>query len=213
MVSVAILDNDPWVLDSLVPWLKGQPECSVLWATSSSSRALHECLYGNAPQVMLVDLALGTMSGAAFCRQVRSTTARIGLLGITANGPDNYVDDLAAAGAQGVLAKEELRMELPVVVGRLARGLSVQAPRFMDAGDAHLTLSGPNGADRINQPLSERELQVLRLYAQGMTSREIADQLHISLNSVFTFTHRAARKLGTDKRAQTLAKARQYGMV
>lgn len=212
-IGIGVLDNDIWSARSIAQWIDGSsPRFHVAWTCTSAARALHRCLYERTrPQVPILDMALDGVSGIDVCRTIRQRTADVGIIGITAYDPERYRDDLAAAGAQALVAKERLACEAGAVIADVARGVVPEPETFMDAGTAHRELSRTLDA-RPAMP-TEREVQVLRLYDRGYTTKEISRQLGISSSSVFTYVRRTAAKLGTSNRAETIRACKRLDLI
>lgn len=217
-ITIGVLDNDIWSARSIAEWIShSEQRFQIVWSCTSTAEAIHRCLFESSrhcPQVLVLDMALDGISGIDVCRIIRQRTADIGIIGISAYDSHRYQDDLAAAGAQAFLTKHQIAQRLPVVISIVAHGETPDPETFMSAHQAHLrfhTTDKPYG--NVTSTLSSRELQVLRMYEHGRTTEEIAQHLHISANSVFTYVHRAAAKLGTNNRAQTIRKAKQYNLI
>lgn len=217
IIDIGVLDNDPWSARSIAQWVSGRsPAFRVMWYCTSAAEALHRCLFARvAPRVLLLDIALDETSGAAVCARIRKRTAAIGIIGITAYDPAKYADDMAKAGAQAILAKERLTTELAGLIPLVAQGRPADPQRFMTATEAHRALSdrSDGGAAASVTNLSERELQVLRMYAAGKSTRTIASALGISPNSVFTYVHRIVGKLGVTDRYEAIGLCRTYDLL
>ncbi len=204
-ISIAIMDDDIWCLKSLGSWLQEQPHlCTLLWQTSSPAAALQHCLNGQKaqqPQVLLLDTSLDIASAPEICHQIRSVTDAISILGMSSGMYEPYIEALARAGAQGIMLKRHLTRQLPQALSILAAGKPVDSRHFKDTKTAHADLESTAPTQR--KPLSAREAQVLHLYSQHKTTQQIANQLGVSLSTVYTFKHRVIEKL----KAATLAEA------
>lgn len=211
--TIAFLDNDVLVLAALRQWMVGCPGCEVLWMEASPSKALHKCLYENPPQVMVVDMALGTTTGVDFCRTLRASSERMSILGMTANALDWYRNDLAAAGAQGLLSKATLPREILRHLPLLAHGYSIDSGVFPDAASAHADLVDRGKQHSIDAVLTSRESQVLRLYEKSGSTRQIAEEMGVKESTVGVLMHRVMCKLGVHKRDDALRKARRYELL
>ena len=188
-ISIAVLDNDSWSLRAIARWIDGSsPLYHVIWQTTSAAEAIHRCIYTNdKPNVLLLDMALNDATGISVCTQIRKRTADIGIIGITAYDPERYKTDLALAGGQALIAKENL---------------------------AHVCnkVEQPSSFSQIKQ-LSPRELQVLHLYTQNNNTSEIASQLGISSNTVFSYIHRVSKKIGTKNRSEIIRLCKKYDIL
>ncbi len=147
------------------------------------------------PHVAVIDLYVGTESGADICRQVvaRSPNTRVLLI----SGAGRISAEAArAAGARGFIHKD------------LAAGDVAQAVRMVAVG---ATVFQPSAAGGDPQ-LSERELEVLELVAKGATNREIAATLHLSPHTVKGHTSSLYRKLAAKNRAEAVQRAQRLGL-
>lgn len=216
MPILAVIDNDAWALRTIMQWLKTQPQmCTVAWGTTSCAQAVHDCLYAQpSVDVLLVDMALGSMSGPGLCKLIRRQSSRPAMLGMTALDPEIYREDLAMAGAQGIMSKKDVMHGLSLWIPTLVQGRSTEPDVFPDAKSAHQTLCGRLGmVPARDDALSAREREVLSLYAKGKSTKEVAGIMNITRNTVYAFVKRAAGKLGVHNRAEAIEKARWYGML
>ena len=216
IITIGVLDNDIWSARSIADWIsRSGQQFPVIWSCTSTTQAIHHCLFESGrPHVLVLDMALDGTSGIDVCRTIRQRTADIGIIGISAYDPKRYQSDLAAAGAQAFLAKDQLAQQSSAIIPVVAQGGTPDPGTFMTAPQAHRRLAQTAGhRTGTAATLSSRELQVLRMYDQGHTTEEIAQSLHISDNSVFTYVHRAAAKLGTTNRAQTIRKAKECDLI
>lgn len=124
--TIAIMDDDIWCLQSLGAWMRGQPQlCTLLWQTSSSDEALLRCLNKQKeqqPQILLLDTSLDTANAPEICRQIRSATDSISILGMSSGMCEPHIEALAQAGAQGIVSKRHLARQLPQALSFLANG-------------------------------------------------------------------------------------------
>lgn len=214
--TIGVLDNDIWSAQSIADWIsRSGQRFLVIWSCTSVTQALHHCLFDSSrPQVLILDMALNGTSGIDVCRIIRQRTADIGIIGISAYNPNRYRNDLAAAGAQALLSKDQITQQLNAIIPVVAQGDTPESETFMTALQAHQRFAQTTRHCTNAVPaLSFRELQILHMYDQGHTTEEIAQSLRISANSVFTYVHRAAAKLGTTDRRQTIRKAKDYDLI
>lgn len=138
-ISIAVLDNDSWSLRAIARWIDGSsPLYHVIWQTTSAAEAIHRCIHTNdKPNVLLLDMALNDATGISVCTQIRKRTADIGIIGITAYDPERYKTDLALAGGQALIAKENLAHVCNKVLPIVAQGKSAEPNSFPTAKQAH----------------------------------------------------------------------------
>lgn len=150
---------------------------------------------------VVVDLRLGETSGIQVVREVRSSLPRSRIAVLTSYDDPVAAGEAVRAGATGFLLKTTLSSEL----GRQLR----------DVADGNLVVDA-RVASAVFEPrrlLSESELQTLALVAAGLTNREIGSKLHLSHHTIKDHLTKAMRKLGTNTRAETVAKAVQRGLL
>ncbi|WP_180326286.1 helix-turn-helix transcriptional regulator [Bifidobacterium pseudolongum] len=213
---LAVIDNDAWALQTIMQWLNTQPRmCTLAWGTTSCAQAVHDCLYAQpSVDILLVDMALGAMSGPGMCKLIRAQSSRPALLGMTALDVEIYREDLAAAGAQGIMDKKKIIPGLLSWIPTLTRGKSIQPDVFSDAVEAHQILRVSSAEETVrHDALSARERETLSLYAKGKSTAEVSSIMDVARNTVYTFVGRAAEKLGARNRAEAIEKARWYGLL
>ncbi len=150
----------------------------------------------HSPDVALVDLFLGTQSGAEVSRRIREESPQTRVLLMSGAGSISR-KAAEAAGASGFVPKDWPAAELAAAVQRVAAGQVVF----------------PGRADRPEAPLTEREREVLTLMARGSTNREIADALHLSPHTVKEHTVSLYRALDVRNRTEAVARAERLGLV
>ena len=154
-------------------------------------------------------MALGDINGDTVCRRIRQKTDRIGLLCITAYSTERYENDVISAGAQGLLAKENLTQQLLPALNQVSQGKPIDN-RFLDSATAHRLLSRESASIPA---LSNQERDILKRYKRGQTTMDIAEDLGISHNTVFTHVHRILRKLKVNNRDEALTLCDKYDLL
>jgi DNA-binding NarL/FixJ family response regulator len=135
---------------------------------------------------------------------------------LTTFDDDEYVFDALRAGALGYLLKDAAPEVLYNAVRAAARGESVLQPSVaakVVSQFARLAEQAPAPAAELIEPLSEREIEVLRVIAQGKTNKEIAVELYIAEGTVKNHVTNILGKLGVRDRTQAALKARELGLI
>lgn len=195
---IAILDNDPITLRGLTAIIEDAGVGHVAWTETSNGQAVRRCLDPNdTTDLLLVDMYLGSQSGADVCSAIRTRTKAVALLAVTSFPVDQYERTAALAGAQGIVSKADIPAMLAAIRTTAAGGTW---GRYFDTCDiAHIRMR--------HRPqrtlLSERETSVMNLMATGCSVRDAATQLGITESAVKTFLSRAKAKLN----ASTLRRA------
>lgn len=206
---LGIVDNDRLVLQALAGGLTRAlgGGFAVLWAVSEGLEALDRCSReGSAPDLLLVDVSMEDISGIRVCRAIRHDDPRMPLLAMTSFTLESYAPQVAAAGAQGIVAKDDVRGIARAVRAVADGGLwnaelacGADVP-FASPGEAYLRLR----AER-NHELSVRETQIVDRCARGWPYARTASALGIGEATVRTYVERACRKLGAANRQQLIA--------
>ena len=204
-IGLLIVDDHPVVRDGLRGMFTDAPGFTVLGEAADGAQAvaLAESLR---PDVVLMDLRMPQMNGVTAITRMaeRGLTARV--LVLTTYDTDSDVLPAIDAGATGYLLKDAPREELFRAVRAAARGESALSPSV--ATRLLNQMRAP-----VKEGLSQRELEVLALIAQGSTNREAAARLFISEATVKTHLLHAYAKLGVKDRAAAVAAAFERGLL
>jgi DNA-binding NarL/FixJ family response regulator len=167
---------------------------------------------GAAPDVVLMDLAMEPVDGVAATRELRATMPDVEVVAVTSLIDESRVQAALEAGASGYLVKDAAPEELALAIRAASRGEvhldGAVARRLMDS----LRPSRDPSADPFGE-LSERELEILRLIAQGHANKEIARRLVISERTARTHVSNILRKLGLSSRTQAALLAVREGVA
>jgi DNA-binding NarL/FixJ family response regulator len=204
-IRLLIVDDHPIVRDGLRGIFAGDSAFDVVGeaADGADGVAAAERLQ---PDVILMDLRMPGMDGAAAIRELASRGNAARVLVLTTFDTDSDVGPAIAAGATGYLLKDAPRDALVRAVRAAYRGESVLAPSV--ASRLMSQLRGP-----ASEALSARELEVLTLIAQGETNRSAAARLFISEATVKTHLLHIYEKLGVNDRAAAVATAYERGLL
>jgi DNA-binding NarL/FixJ family response regulator len=172
-------------------------------------RAMNEA--GQAPDVVLMDLAMEPVDGVTATRELRATMPEIEVLAVTSLIDQSRVQAALEAGATGYLIKDAAPEELAVAIRAAHRGEvhldAAIARRLMESLSARSTVPDPFAE------LSEREVEILRLIADGHANKEIARRLVISERTARTHVSNILRKLGLSSRTQAALLAVREGLA
>ena len=160
--------------------------------------------------ILLLDLSMPGKSGLELIKQIKTEKPRLPILVLSMHEPEQYAQRALRAGAAGYLNKDSAAAELVEAVRRVAAG-----GRYISAALAQL-LAEQIGMDAAREPherLSGREFQVFRLLAAGSTVGEIAERLHLSVNTVSTYRSRVLEKLGAANNAELMRYAAERRLV
>jgi two-component system, NarL family, response regulator NreC len=162
------------------------------------------------PDVVLMDVVLGGKSGIDVTPELLHEQPQAKVLILSMQDDPHYVREAFAAGACGYVLKEAADAELVSAVREVARGGSYVHPVL---GARMVTAEAAAEQAAEEDPLSDREREVLRLLALGHTHQEIAEMLYISVRTAETHRAHIMRKLGLDTRAELVRYALAQGML
>ena len=205
MIRLLIVDDHPVVRDGLRGMFAGDDRFAVVGEAADGREALAVADRVR-PDVVLLDLRMPGMDGVGAIRALAERGSPARILVLTTYDTDSDVLPAIKAGATGYLLKDTPREELFRAVVAANRGESVLSPAV--AGRLMGSLRAP-----VKEPLSQRELEVLRLIAQGSTNRETAGRLFISEATVKTHLLHVYAKLGVRDRAAAVAAAFERGLL
>jgi DNA-binding NarL/FixJ family response regulator len=164
--------------------------------------------------VLLLDMRMPGMGGIEVCRQVRNNCPSTRVLALTSFDDDDEVFGILAVGATGYLLKDTRPDRLVEAIRAVADGQAVLDPKVANrviASPPQQRVPAGNGEDESG--LSRRELEVLRLMAEGMSNKEIGRSLWIGETTVKTHVSHILRKLGQSDRTQAVLAAVKLGLV
>ncbi len=198
-IRVVIAEDQAMVLDALAALLEMEGDISVV-AQARNGREALEAVLAHRPDVFITDIEMPEMSGLEVTSALKGRScARVVI--VTTFARPGYLRRASEAGASGYVLKDRPARELADAVRRVHRGLRVVDPAL--AAEAW-------GEE---DPLTERERQVLRLATDGLSSGEIASRLSLSEGTVRNYLSSTIGKLGAANRADAARIARDKGWL
>jgi DNA-binding NarL/FixJ family response regulator len=164
------------------------------------------------PDVVLMDISMPNMDGIGATREIKNLLPQTAVIILTGHEEDEHVFEGIKAGAQGYLLKDSELEDLSRAIHTVHAGDTIIAPEL--AQKMLNTFQGGSGGSRLAPPpLTERELEVIRALAQGMSDRQIARSLGISEKTVRNHTSNIYRKLHIFDRTQAVIYAVREGVI
>jgi DNA-binding NarL/FixJ family response regulator len=214
-VRVLLVDDQALFREALGTLLEVRPEIEVVGEAGDGAAALTQAGVLR-PDVVLMDLHMPVLDGIAATRRLRVEQPGIRVLALTTFDDDEDVFAALRAGAVGYLLKDVSSDRLVEALLAAARGESVLQPSVATrvvARFAELPDDAPRRPQPLVVPLSERELDVLRLLAGGDSNREIAGTLFLAEGTVKNHVTNVLAKLGARDRTQAALRAQGLGLV
>jgi NarL family two-component system response regulator LiaR len=210
-ISILIADDHALVRHGIRDFLELQGDLSVVGEADSGEAAVR-LARELAPDVVLMDLVMPGMGGVEATRQVKQASPHSQIIVLTSYHEDEYIFPALRAGALSYVLKDIGPEELADTVRRAARGESVLHPRVA-ARVVQEVRGARNDTPNLFTELSDRELEVLRLIADGLSNAEIARKLVISEKTVKGHVSNILGKLHMLDRTQAAVFAWQQGLV
>ena len=214
MIRVLLADDQALVRGGFQMILSAQPEIEVVGEAESGRQAI-DLANRLAPDVILMDVRMPNVDGLEATRRLveLGTTARIVIL--TTFDLDEYVYAALRAGASGFLLKDVRPQQLVEAIEVVAAGDALLAPSVTQRLLARFaeTLTRPEERAAELSLLTERELEVLKLVAAGLSNAELAERLFLSETTVKTHVSSVLRKLSLRDRVQAVVLAYEAGLV
>ncbi|MDX1614144.1 MAG: response regulator transcription factor [Candidatus Promineifilaceae bacterium] len=206
-IRVMLVDDHDMVRRGLAAFLKVKPDLDLVGEARNGAEALAVCARAR-PDVVLMDLVMPEMDGAAATEEIRQRWPEIQIIALTSFQEQNLIHEALTAGAISYLLKNVSVDELAAAVRAAHAGRSTLAPEAMQA-----LLHGPAEDQPPDFALTKRELEVLTLLAEGLNNREIADQLFISRATVKAHVSHILNKMTASNRAEAIALALRSGLI
>lgn len=213
-IRVGVVDDQALVRTGFVMILEVESDIDVVFDAGNGREAV-ELARRHRPDVILMDIRMPGLDGIEAARLI-TTDAAEGprILMLTTFDLDEYVYDAIRAGASGFLLKDTPPDDLVAAVRVLADGDALLAPSVTRRLIEQFA-NGPAGAVVVPglDDLTDRETEVLRLMARGLSNQEIAAQLYVGETTVKTHVSRVLMKLGVRDRVQAVVAAYDSGLV
>lgn len=210
-ISVLLVDDHSMVRQGVRAFLVTQPDVTVIGEAGSGEEAVK--LAGQyVPDVILMDLIMPNMDGVEATRRVKQVSPRSQVVILTSYHEDEHIFPALKAGALSYILKDVSAEELATAIRKAAAGEAILHPQV--AARVIQELQGRRG-DALNPftELSERELEVLKLIADGKSNAEMAAQLVLSEKTIKGHVSNILSKLHLDDRTQAAVYAWRQGVV
>ncbi len=209
-IKVLITDDHLVVREGLSAMLSREPDIQVVGEAVNGVEAVNKAKKLQ-PDMVLMDLRMPELDGVEAMRQIRAENPDIKFIVLTTYDNDEYIFKGIEAGARAYLLKDAPREELFKAIRAVYRGESLIQPavasKVLDRF-AELSRQSP-----VPETLSERELEVLRLMAEGAANKAIATSLSIGESTVKTHIQSIFQKLGVGDRTGAVTQAIKKGMI
>jgi DNA-binding NarL/FixJ family response regulator len=216
-IEVVVCEDQPQILKAQVKILQESPEIEVV-GTALSGEAVLELLQQKQPDVLLQDLGLPRMSGIEVTRQVKRKWPSIEVLIFTIFDEEEKVLGAVKAGASGYLLKGASSEKILDAIREVKAGGSVIQPSLARRLLRHFRVPETEGKLALREepptrPLTEREVEILRLIAKGLSNNEAAGVLDLSRATVRTHLEHIYDKLEVTNRVEAVTEGLRKGLI
>ena len=220
-IHVLLADDHDILRQGLKMLLGLQPEIEVVGEARTGRETVEQTLQLR-PDVVVLDISMPDMDGLEACKQIRARAPATNVLILTMHESEEYFFQALRAGAAGYLVKKAAPPDLQMAILSVAQGGAFLYPGLARALVNAYTATPPaspraagrdEGVAEELRVLSPRELEVLKLVAEGHTNQEIADQLVLSIKTVQAHRANVMAKLGLENITQLVRFAVRYGLL
>jgi DNA-binding NarL/FixJ family response regulator len=210
-LTVLIADDHPLVREALHRALEVEEDMKLVGEASDGEEAV-KLASELKPNIVVMDIVMPKVNGIEATRKIKEVAPDTAILILTAYDDEEYVLGLLDAGAAGYLLKSARGRDLVGAIRAIRAGESVLHPNIIARLLKRATVA-PVKDNRAPGLLSEREAEVLRLVALGMSNKEVADELFLSQRTVKAHLTSVFNKLNVASRSEAIVKGLQWGLV
>ena len=214
-IKILLVDDQPLFREGLSTLLSVHPDFEVVGEAANGAEAIR-LAHSLLPLVVLMDLQMPVLDDVAATRRLHEEQPNCRVIVLTTFDDDELVFDGLRAGAVGYLLKDAPSEKLAEAIRVAARGETFLQPSVaakVVAEFARLSRKTFTTANPVIEPLSEREIEILRLIAQGASNREIAGTLYLAEGTVKNHVTNILGKLEARDRTQAALKAKDCGLI
>lgn len=214
-VRLLLVDDQRLMREGLHTLLEMEPGLTVAGEADNGQEAL-DAYAELLPDVTLMDVRMPVMDGVEATRRLRARWPAARVIILTTFDDDEYVFEGLRAGALGYLLKDVSIQELAEAIHTVMAGgvlIEPSVARKVVAEFARMAAPSSRPQQRLEEPLSERELEILALLAHGLTNREIAQRLYLAEGTVKNYVTNILGKIGARDRTQAALRARELGLL
>ncbi|HUB78906.1 MAG TPA: response regulator transcription factor [Bryobacteraceae bacterium] len=206
--TVLLVDDHPIVRQGLTQLINQEADLVVCAQAEDGERALH-AIATHRPDIVILDISLNGPDGLAVLKDIRMCHAGLPVLVLSMHDESLYAERVLRAGANGYIMKQEATERVLEAIRRIQGGEVYVSDRIAKRLLKKVVSSTSEAASPI-EALTDRELAVFRLIGKGRSTREIADELHVSVKTVETYQSHIKDKLGLKNARELVQHAFQW---
>ena len=209
IIKVLIVDDHKLISEAWSSLLREAPGIQVIGTADNVDEAYDKAVI-HKPEIVLMDINLGAGSGFDATEKINNTLPKTRVIGLSLHDDITYVKKFLSIGAKGYLTKNTSKTELIEAIHAVQRG---DVFIGSDIKDRYFTSLLNVDSSESKKELTMKEIEIVKLIAQGMSSKEIAEKLFISHRTVETHRHNILKKLELSNAAQLSSWAKDKGYV
>lgn len=210
-LRVLLVDDHEVVRVGLRTLLSRNPDLEVVDEAASGQEAVRKALM-HRPDIVVMDIRLAGMSGIEACREITQAAPAVKVIMLTSYGDDDTLFEAIAAGASGYVLKQIGSNDLVKAIEAVGHGDAALDPTTTSRVFARMREEARKKEESAFSELTEQELRVLSLLAEGRTNREIADALMLGEGTVRNYVSSIFSKLHVNNRAEAAAYAAMHNI-
>ncbi len=212
MIKVAIVDDHKMFRDGVQAMLQVNQGIEVIWSASNSKETLLHA-ESNLPEVILMDITLGSESGIQLTKVLLEKYPELKILAISMHYEDSYIVKILELGAKGYLLKDAGGEEMINAIKTVSMGDTYYSNHVTQVLIKHITKGTKPKDKSIDIPLTKREQEILTLIANEYSNPQIAEKLFISIRTVDTHRRNLLDKLQAKNTAGLVKYAIKFGLI
>lgn len=210
-IEIVVVDDHAIVRAGLRALIQSDPSLNMAGEAAGGLEAI-SLVEKIQPDVVVLDLSMPDIDGVQVTRELRARYPEIRILILTVHEDEALLREVIKSGASGYILKHAAEKELNEAIKRVFVGEMYVDPKMLPALFKH-TRSFPSRPETLGEPLTPREVDVLKLIVDGYTNRQIGEELHISMRTVEGHRANIYGKLGLHSRVELVRYAKEHGFI
>lgn len=212
MYRIVLAEDHALVREGIKKILEDFADLQVVGEVGDALQLL-ELLQTLSADMVVLDISLPGMSGIVAAKEIKKRYPQVRVLILTMHKKKEYLNDAIAAGADGYLLKEDVARELGSAIDKIRQGMIYISPLLSNELTSLFVQSRRVVPETPEEPLTPREIEIIKLIAEGKSSREIAAELFLSFRTIQNHRTRIMRKLNLKKNTDLVKYAIQMGFI
>jgi DNA-binding NarL/FixJ family response regulator len=207
---IILVEDHPIVRQGLAQIINGQPDLVVVGEADTAAKAL-ELIRAGMPDLVILDVSLPKTNGLELIKQIKFEFPGLKMLIISMHDESLYAERALRAGARGYVMKKEPSEKMLLAINRVLKGEIYVSDRMKQRMLMHLVSNQPQVDNSTPlDHLSDRELEVFQLLGNGFATRQIAEQLNLSIKTIESYRENLKLKLNVKSGAELIQHAIQW---